>query len=80
METRIAVIGIFVEDVSAADALNDILHEYGNYIVGRLGIPYRERGLNVISIIVDAPQSEISAMTGKIGMLSNVSVKAAYSK
>ncbi len=79
METRIAVVGIIVEDTSSTDELNKILHEYGQYIVGRMGIPYRQRNINVISIVVDAPQTEISAMTGKIGRLDGVSVKAAYS-
>ncbi len=80
MENRIAVVGIIVEDMTQTDALNKILHDYGNYIVGRMGIPYREKGISVISIVVDAPQTEISAMTGKIGRLNGVSVKAAYSQ
>lgn len=67
METRVAVIGIIVENFEVADKLNEILHEYGQYIIGRMGIPYRERGINVISVVVDAPQTLISAMTGKIG-------------
>ena len=79
MENRIAVVGIIVEDMTQTDALNKILHDYGNYIVGRMGIPYREKGISVISVVVDAPQTEISAMTGKIGRLEGVSVKAAYS-
>ncbi len=79
METRVAVVGIIVEDVNSAESLNEILHAYGQYIVGRMGIPYRERGINVISLVVDAPQTEISAMTGKIGRLDGISVKAAYS-
>ena len=79
METRVAVIGIIVEDTKSAESLNEILHEYGRYIIGRMGIPYRERQINVISVVVDAPQTEISAMTGKIGRLDGVSVKAAYS-
>ena len=79
METRVAVIGIIVENFEVADKLNEILHEYGQYIIGRMGIPYRERGINVISVVVDAPQTLISAMTGKIGRLEGISVKAAYS-
>ena len=79
METRVAVVGIIVENVESVEALNEILHGYADYIVGRMGIPYSERNINVISVIVDAPQTEISAMTGKIGRLSGVSVKAAYS-
>ena len=80
MENRIAVVGIIVEDMTQTDALNKILHDYGSYIGGRMGIPYREKGISVISIVVDAPQTEISAMTGKIGRLDGVSVKAAYSQ
>lgn len=79
METRVAVVGIIVENIESAESINEILHEYGQYIVGRLGIPYRERKINVISVIIDAPQTAISAMTGKIGRLDGVSVKAAYS-
>ena len=79
METRIAVMGIIVEDQTSVETLNALLHEYGGHIVGRMGIPYRERGINVISIIIDAPQDLISALSGKIGNLSGVSVKTAYS-
>ncbi|MGN0335830.1 MAG: TM1266 family iron-only hydrogenase system putative regulator [Lachnospiraceae bacterium] len=79
METRIAVIGIIVEDSTSAEDLNKILHRYGEYIVGRMGIPYRKRGVNIVSIAVDAPQEIISALSGKIGRLSGVSAKAAYS-
>lgn len=79
METRIAVIGIIVENRESTEPLNKILHEYGQYIIGRMGIPYRERSLNIISIAVDAPQDIISALSGKIGRLPNVSAKTAYS-
>ena len=79
METRVAVMGIIVENNSSADPLNALLHEHGQYIVGRMGIPYRERKINVISIIIDAPQDCISALAGKIGNLPGVSVKTAYS-
>lgn len=79
MDTRVAVIGIIVENPESVEKLNEILHIYAQFIVGRMGIPYRERKINVISIIVDAPQTDISAMTGKIGRLEGVSVKAAYS-
>ena len=79
METRIAVVGIIIEKTSSADGLNKILHNYGQYIVGRMGIPYRERGINVISLVVDAPQPKISSMTGEIGKLDGVSIKTAYS-
>ena len=79
METRVAVIGIIVEDDSSADKLNEILHEYGRYIIGRMGIPYRAQGINVISIAIDAPQDTIAALSGKIGSLPVVSAKTAYS-
>ena len=79
METRLAVIGIIVENLEVTDRINHILHDYSNYIVGRMGIPYRQRGINVISVIVDAPADAISALTGKLGMLEGVSAKALYS-
>ena len=79
METRVAVMGIIVENNNSVDPLNTLLHEHGQYIVGRMGIPYRERKINVISIIIDAPQDCISALAGKIGNLPGVSVKTAYS-
>ncbi len=79
METRIAVIGIIVENPLAVDKLNDILHDYASIIIGRMGLPYRERSINIISIAVDAPQDVISALSGKIGNLDGVSAKAAFS-
>ena len=79
METRVAVIGIIVENPEATGRLNDILHEYGSHIIGRMGIPYRQRGISVISIAVDAPQDVISALSGSLGRLEGVSAKAAYS-
>lgn len=79
METRVAVIGIIVENGDSVDLLNSILHEYGAYIIGRMGIPYRERNINVISIAVDAPQDIISALSGKIGKIAGISVKTAFS-
>ncbi|MBE5973825.1 MULTISPECIES: TM1266 family iron-only hydrogenase system putative regulator [Lacrimispora] len=78
METRIAVIGIVVEEEDSVEILNEILHEYRHYIIGRMGIPYPKKGVSVISIAVDAPQSTISALTGKIGKLSGISSKTAY--
>ena len=78
METRVALIGIIVGDRRSADSLNDILHEYGDYIIGRMGIPYREKGINVISIAVDAPQDVISALSGKIGKLDDVTCKTSF--
>ena len=80
METRIAVIAIIVEDRAKSEELNRILHEYGEYIVGRMGVPYRERGVSVISVTLDAPQEKISALSGKLGMLKGVSSKTVYSK
>lgn len=79
MDSRVAVIGIIVEDENSVDKLNSLLHGYGKYIVGRMGIPYRSRGINIISIVIDAPQDVISALSGKIGALKGVSAKAAYS-
>lgn len=80
METRIAVIAIIVEDRSRSEELNQILHMYGEYIVGRMGVPYREKGISVISVILDAPQEKISALSGKLGMLKGVSSKTVYSR
>lgn len=79
-ETRIAVIGIIVEDPSAVEKLNAILHNYSKYILGRMGIPYREKNMSIISVVMDAPANEISALSGKLGMLPNVSTKTVYSK
>lgn len=80
MESRVAIIGIIVEEESSVNELNRILHEYGNYIIGRMGIPYQKKGINIISIAVDAPQDVISALSGKLGKLPGISSKAAYSK
>lgn len=79
METRIAVMGIIVENMESVELLNAILHDYGEYIVGRMGIPYRKKNVNIVSIAVDAPQDMISALSGKIGKIQGVSVKTAYS-
>ena len=79
METRVAVMSIIVENPDMAERLNAILHEYGEYIIGRMGIPYRKRKVNIIAIALDAPQNTISALSGKIGSLSGISVKTAYS-
>lgn len=80
METRIAIIGIIVENTESVEKLNSILHEYGEYIVGRMGIPYHKRHVQVISIVIDAPNDVISALSGKLGMLPNISTKTVYSK
>ena len=77
METRVAVMSIIVEQTETVDALNALLHDYGAYIIGRMGIPYRQKGINIISIALDAPQDTISALAGKIGNLSGISVKTA---
>ena len=79
MEKRIAVIGIIVEDIDSVEQLNSVLHNYGEYIIGRMGLPYRERNLSVVSIVVDAPQNTISELSGKIGKINGISVKTAYS-
>lgn len=79
METRIALIGIILEKDEAAEPLNALLHEYREWVVGRMGIPYRERGVNIISVAVDAPQDTINALSGKIGRLDGVSAKTVYS-
>ncbi len=79
METRVAVMSIIVENGESVEALNALLHRYGEWIIGRMGIPYRKRGISIISIALDAPQDTISALSGKIGGLTGVSVKTAYS-
>ncbi len=80
METRVAIIGIILEEKTSVPSLNSLLSEYGKYIIGRMGIPYEKKNINIVSIAIDAPQNEISALTGKIGALAGVSVKTAYSK
>ena len=78
--TRVALMGIIVEDTDAAARINGLLHEYGSYIIGRMGIPYREKQMNIISIVLDAPQDVISALSGKLGMIPGVSSKCLYGK
>jgi len=78
METRVAVISIIVENMDSTEKLNAILHDFRQYIIGRMGIPYRERGVSIISVAIDAPQDVISALSGKIGNLNGVTAKAAY--
>ena len=80
MNTRIALIGLIVEDLNAVSQLNNILHTYGEYIIGRMGVPYKERGISIISVAVDAPSDLISAMSGKLGAIPGVSSKTIYSK
>ena len=79
METRVAVISIIIEDAESVQEMNELLHQYGEYVIGRMGIPYRDRGINIISIAIDAPQDIISTLSGKIGKLKGVSSKVAYS-
>ena len=78
-ETRVAVIGIIVENPDSVERLNALLHEYAQFVIGRMGVPYREKNVSIISVAVDAPQDAISALSGKIGKLQGVSVKTAYS-
>ena len=80
METRVAVISIIVEEAGEVEALNAVLHDYAEYVVGRMGIPYREKNISIISIAIDAPQDVISAISGKVGRLKGISAKTAYSK
>jgi putative iron-only hydrogenase system regulator len=80
METKIAVVAIIVEDKDAVERVNATLHTFRDYIIGRQGIPHRERGLSVISIIMDAPQTEINALSGKLGMIDGVKSKVLTTK
>lgn len=80
METRIALIGIIVEDMNSTDKINSILHEYSDYMVGRMGIPYREKSVAIISIVIDATNDVISSLSGKLGMIKGINVKTVYSK
>lgn len=80
METRIALVGIIVENKESAEKINAILHEYSQYIIGRMGIPNAKKGVAVISVVLDAPNDVVSALSGKLGMLPQVSAKAIYSK
>ena len=79
MQTRVAVMSIIVENSDSVEKINSILHEFGEYIIGRMGLPYRKRKISIISIALDAPQNTISALSGRIGGLEGVSVKTAYS-
>lgn len=79
METRVAIVGIIVEKTDAVETLNDVLHQYAGYIIGRMGIPYKSKGISIISIALDAPQDIINALTGKIGRIKGISAKTAYS-
>lgn len=78
MDNRVALIGIMVENSDSIETMNRILHDYGQYIIGRMGLPYRERGLSIISIVLDAPMNQISSLSGKLGMLDGISTKTIY--
>ncbi len=80
MDTRVALIGIVVENFNSAQEVNEILHNYGQFVIGRMGIPYHKRSVSIISVAVDAPADVISAMSGKLGRLDGVSAKTVYSK
>lgn len=79
-ENRIALVGIIVEDTAVTERLNAVLHDYAGYIVGRMGIPYHDRRVCIISVVVDAPNNVISSLSGKLGMLKGINVKTIYSK
>ncbi len=80
METKIALIGIIVEDSEAVEKVNQQLHEYREYIVGRMGLPYRQKNVNIISVVVDASENIISSLSGKLGMIQGISVKSVQAK
>lgn len=80
METRVAVISVIIENPDSVSKFNDILHEYSDYVIGRMGIPYKAKGINIVSIAIDAPQDVINTLTGLLGRLEGVSAKSAYSK
>ena len=78
METRVAVVAIIVREGTSVAALNELLHQYGSYIIGRMGVPYHQRGVNVISVAMDAPQDVISALSGTLGRLPGITAKTVY--
>ena len=80
METRVAIIGIIVENTDSVDKLNDLLHEYGQFIIGRMGLPYDKKKVNIISVCLDAPLDTINQLSGKLRMIDGVSAKAVFSK
>ncbi len=80
METRVAVISILVEEPESVSRLNELLHTYSEYIIGRMGIPYKAKNISIISVAIDAPQDKINALTGSLGKLDGITAKAAYSK
>jgi len=80
MQTKIAILGIIVEDKTSVKPVNDLLHQYSQYIIGRMGLPYEKKQVNVISVVLDAPDKIISALSGRIGKLPGISVKAMMTK
>ena len=80
METRVALIGIIIENRDSVSRMNDILHEYGEFVIGRMGLPYEKKNISIISVAVDAPEDIINKISGKIGMLDGISTKTIYSK
>ncbi len=80
IKTRVALIGIVMENSDSTSRMNELLSQYGGYIIGRMGIPYREKNISIISIVLDAPENVISALSGKLGMLPGISTKTVYSK
>lgn len=80
METRVALIGIIVENSDSVEKMNALLHEYGSWIIGRMGVPYRQKGISIISVVIDAPMDKISSLSGKLGMLDGVSTKTINSR
>lgn len=79
METRVAVMAVIAEDYDSAEQINAVLHEYREYIIGRMGVPYRHKGMNIISVAIDAPQDKINTLAGRIGRLGGVTAKTLYS-
>ncbi|HZK27797.1 MAG TPA: TM1266 family iron-only hydrogenase system putative regulator [Thermoclostridium sp.] len=80
MNDRLAVISIIVNDTEASSGINELLHDFSNYIVGRMGMPYKERGVSIICIVMDAPENIISSLSGKLGMLNGVSIKTTFAR
>ena len=80
METRVAVISIIVEDIEAAESINILLHQYRQYVIGRMGVPHTPKKISIISVAVDGPMDAISALSGKLGAIEGVSTKSIYSK
>lgn len=80
METRVALIGIIIENPDSVEGMNRLLHEFSPFIIGRMGIPYREKSVSIISVVLDAPMDKISSLSGKLGMLDGITTKTIYSK